>query len=170
MITQSAPFGAPCYNLAMPFLIDGHNLIGQTPGLRLDDPDDEQKLIELLRAYLARTRKSGTVFFDRGLPGGAGRWSTASLEVRFVPLPKTADDAIADRLRKAHNPRGLVVVTSDAEVAAAAKHAGALVRDAASFARDLMAPSPSTPGQKQTGLSAAEVDEWEALFAKRGKK
>jgi predicted RNA-binding protein with PIN domain len=152
----------------MPFLIDGHNLIGQMSGLRLDDPDDEQKLIELLRAYLARTRKTGTVFFDRGLPGGAGKWSTRALEVRFVPLPKTADEAIADRLRKAHNPRGLVVVTSDAAVAEKAKHAGALVRDAASFARDLLR-APRAPGQKQTGLSAAEVDEWEALFAKRGK-
>jgi uncharacterized protein len=169
MITQSALFVAWCYNRRMPFLIDGHNLIGHMPGLRLDDPDDEQKLIELLRAYLARARKTGTVFFDQGLPGGAGKWSTSSLEVKFIPRPKIADEAIADRLRKAHNPRGLTVVTSDAEVARVAKHVGALVRDAAAFARDVLTV-PRAPEQKQTGLSPAEVEEWEALFAKRGKK
>ena len=62
-----------CYNAgAMPLLIDGHNLIGrgQLPGLRLDDPDDEAKLVTRLRAYCARARKRATVVFDRGLPGG----------------------------------------------------------------------------------------------------
>jgi uncharacterized protein len=149
----------------MPFLIDGHNLIGQTPGLRLNDPDDEQKLIELLRAYLARVGKIGTVIFDRGLPGGAGKWSNNLLEVKFIPRPKTADEAIADRLRKAHNPRGLIVVTSDAEVARVAQHVGAQVRDSAAFAHDLLT-APASPGKKETGLSAAEVEEWEQLFKK----
>ncbi len=150
----------------MPFLIDGHNLIGQTPGLRLDDPDDEQKLIELVRAYLARAGKTGTVVFDRGLPGGASKWSNSLLEVKFVPRPKTADEAIGDRLRKAHNPRGLIVVTSDAEVARVAQHVGAQVRDSAAFARELMAV-PASPAKKETGLSAAEVEEWEQLFKRK---
>lgn len=151
----------------MPFLIDGHNLIGQMPGLRLDDPDDEQQLIELLRAYLARARKTGTVIFDRGLPGGAGRWSTAALEVKFVPRPKTADEVIAERLRKARNPNGLIVVTSDAEVARVARQTGAQVRESAAFAREVLT-LPAAPAKKETGLSAAEVEEWERLFKTRG--
>jgi uncharacterized protein len=150
----------------MPFLIDGHNLIGQTSGLRLDDPDDEQKLIELLRNYLARVQKKGTVIFDRGLPGGAAKWSSASLEVRFAPAPKTADDVILERLRRERNPRGLTAVTSDHAVANAARHAGASVKDSATFAREMLAP-PSTPKRKETGLSAAEVEAWEEEFKKR---
>ena len=149
----------------MPFLVDGHNLIGQMPGLRLDDPDDEQKLIELLRAYLVRTGKTGTVVFDRGLPGGAGKWSNRLLEVKFIPQPKTADEAIADRLHKAHNPRGLIVVTSDAEVARVAQHVGAQVRDSATFAREVLAV-PALPAKKEAGLKASEVEEWEQLFKK----
>lgn len=157
MILQS------CYNANMPYLIDGHNLIGQTPGLRLDDPDDEQKLIELLRAFLLRADKTGVVIFDKGLPGGAGKWSNSVLEVRFAPHPKTADDLIRDRLRKERNPRGLIVVTSDHEVAAAAQQAGAGVKSSAAFAKDMLAPPPGT-SKKETGLSKDEVEAWEKEF------
>ena len=98
----------------MPFLIDGHNLIGQMPGARPADPDDEQHLIEQLRAYLVRVDKKGVVVFDKGLPGGAGKWSNSVLEVRFAPAPKTADDVIKDRLSRERNPRGLIVVSPGA--------------------------------------------------------
>jgi len=147
----------------MPFLIDGHNLIGQMADLSLDDPDDEQKLIELLRAYLVRVDKKGVVIFDRGLPGGASRWSNNVLEVRFAPAPKTADDLIRDRLAKERNPRGLVVVSADGEIVAAAQRAGAAVRRPAEFARQ-MVPLPKTEQPKEAGLSEAEIDAWEKEF------
>ena len=112
----------------MPLLIDGHNLIGQTPGLSLGDPDDEQQLIKLLRDYLVRAQKKGTVIFDRGRPGGAGKWSNSTLEVRFAPAPKTADEVIMERLRREKNPRGLTVVTGDREIADFARSRGATVK------------------------------------------
>ena len=147
----------------MPYLIDGHNLIGRVPGLRLDDPEDERKLIVLLRAYLARAGKTATVIFDRGRPGGPGQRPDRILEVRFAPAPQTADELIVKRLRAAKNPRGLTVVTSDAAVAQAARRAGARVKDAAAFARALLV-TPLGPPPKETGLSAAEAAEWEKLF------
>ena len=152
----------------MPFLIDGHNLIGQMPDLSLADPDDEQKLVELLRAYLVRVDKTGTVVFDQGLPGGAARWSNNVLEVRFAPAPKTADDVIRERLRRDRNPRGLVVVTADRELAQAAMQAGARVRRPIDFVRDL-AVQPKAAPKKETGLTAAEVEDWERAF-RTGKK
>jgi predicted RNA-binding protein with PIN domain len=152
-------------------LIDGHNLIGQMPGLSLDDPDDERKLIELLRAYLVRVDKKGVVIFDQGLPGGAGKWSNNVLEVRFAPHPKTADDLIRDRLLKERNPRGLVLVSADRELTDAARRAGAAVRLPADFARQMLEP-PRSDQPKQAGLSAAEVEAWEREFqaAKNSKK
>lgn len=150
----------------MPFLIDGHNLIGQMPGLDLDDPDDEQKLIELLRAYLVRVNKAGTVVFDRGLPGGAGKWSNNVLEVRFAQHPRRADDLIKDRLRKERNPRGLVVVSADREVMDAAQHAGAEVRRPNEFVRQMLA-RPKTARPKEAGLTPAEVEAWEKEFQVR---
>ena len=150
----------------MPFLIDGHNLIGQTPGLSLDDPDDEQKLVELLRIYLARIKKKGCVVFDRGLPGGASKWSNSILEVRFAPLPKTADEVIIGRLHKEKNPRGLMVVSADNEVVRVARQVGAGVKSTATFAQEMLA-RPALPNEKETGLSATEVEAWEEEFKQR---
>ncbi|MCC7357849.1 MAG: NYN domain-containing protein [Anaerolineales bacterium] len=149
----------------MPFLIDGHNLIGQMPGQRLADPDDEQHLIEQLRAYLVRVGKKGVVIFDKGLPGGAGKWSNNVLEVRFAPAPKTADDVITDRLRRDRNPRGLIVVSADHALIEAAQRAGAAVRSPARFLADMAGAAKSeTPNPKEVGLSADEVADWERAF------
>ncbi len=37
----------------MSLIIDGHNLIGILPDIQLDQPDDEPRLLERLRAYRA---------------------------------------------------------------------------------------------------------------------
>ena len=150
----------------MPFLIDGHNLIGQMPDLSLADPDDEQKLIERLRAYLVKVSKKGTVIFDKGLPGGASKWSNSVLEVRFAPHPKKADEVIKERLKRERNPKGLTVVSSDNEVIAAARQAGASVLRSAEFAAK-MAARPAVPRKKEVGLSPEEVAAWEEEFKKR---
>jgi hypothetical protein len=152
----------------MLFLIDGHNLIGQTPGLRLDDPDDEQKLVELLRAHLVHLNKKGVVFFDRGEPGGATKWSNNVLQVRFARPPKTADAMILERLRQERDPRGVIVVTSDQAVKRAAQRTGANVKSSRQFAQEMRTPS-ARPKQKESGLSTTEVEAWEKEFMERGR-
>lgn len=152
----------------MPFLIDGHNLIGRMPGLRLDDPDDEAQLVFLLRRYLARTRKKGTVVFDQGRLGEQATLSNPRLNVRFARAPVTADDVLRELIRREPNPRGLIVVSSDARVREAARQAGADWRDASAFAREMLRAG-STSQQKESTLSAAEVEAWEKEF-KAGRK
>lgn len=153
----------------MPYLIDGHNLIGQSPGLSLGDPDDEQRLIERLRAYLVRVNKKGTVIFDKGLPGGARRWSNNVLEVRFAPHPKQADELILARLQAEQNPRGLIVVSADREVGEAAKRAGARVLKSADFAREMLdkPESDKRASAKEGGLSPEEAALWEEEFKRK---
>ena len=150
----------------MPLLIDGHNLIGKTPGLRLDDPDDERQLVSLLRGYLARVKKTGTVVFDRGQLGTGDQLSSRPLKVIFARPPRTADDVLRDQVRRERNPRGLLVITSDAQVAQAARQAGAAVKDAAEFARELLA-APAQSEQKERPLSPDEIAEWEEAFRTR---
>ena len=108
----------------MPFLIDGHNLIGRFPGIALEDPEDERKLLDVLQAFARISRHKAVVFFDRGRPDGrtefrAGRMVAA----HFVLPPRKADDAIREFLRARGDRRHYTVVSSDAEVRARARGA-----------------------------------------------
>nr|HID13731.1 hypothetical protein [Anaerolineae bacterium] len=150
----------------MPLLIDGHNLIGRLPNLRLDDPNDEAKLVARLRAYCARTGRRATVVFDQGLPGGRSQeLSGGGVEVVFAAAGRTADGILRGRIRRARDPRGLTVVTSDHEVIAAARARGARVMRSEEFAVHLRAPRPVDDGEeKDTHLSAEEIEEWLKVF------
>jgi predicted RNA-binding protein with PIN domain len=154
----------------MPLLIDGHNLIGQLPDLRLDDPEDEAKLVARLRAYCARTGKRVTVVFDRGLPGGrSGGLSGGGVEVVFASAGHAADGILRERIRQARDPRGLTVVTSDRQIIAAARARGAQVTRSEEFAPHLRAPRTADGdgeggGGKDVHLSAEDVEEWLDIF------
>lgn len=149
----------------MPVLIDGHNLIGRLPGLSLQDPDDEEKLVRMLATWRARTRKRITVVFD---PGGAFALSETrrygGVEVVFASHGSSADEIIARRVRRSRDPRGWQVVTSDQRLAATVTQQGAAVKSAESFAAELELPPDGVPDWKDTPPSAEEVESWLALF------
>jgi len=150
----------------MLLLIDGHNLIGrgQLPDLRLDDPDDEARLVIRLRTYCARTGKRVTVVFDHGLPGGRS-WelSGGGVDVVFAPSGRAADDILRERIRRARDPRMLMVVTSDRQIAAAARVRGVRVTRSEEFAAQLNV-SRTVEVEPDVHLSAEEVEEWLKVF------
>jgi predicted RNA-binding protein with PIN domain len=154
----------------MPVLIDGHNLIGRLPDISLGDPDDEVRLVARLQAYAGRTGKRVTVVFDRGLPGGRSRaLSRGRVEVVFAPTGRNADMLLMERIRRARNPRGLTVVTSDREVIATARDRGARVVRAEEFVGELEpSPAPQGTGKPDAHLSPEQVEEWLELFDEEG--
>lgn len=149
----------------MPYVIDGHNLVNFVPGLSLTAPDDEARLIAQLRQWLARAGKRGVVFFDQGQPGGGGGGS-ATLHVRFVRPPRTADQAIEDFLRHTPNPAGWTVITADQRLATTARRLRAPVRAPADWVREMLAAPQAAARQKTHGLTPAEVAEWEQAFTR----
>jgi predicted RNA-binding protein with PIN domain len=152
----------------MPLLIDGHNLIGQMPDLRLDDPDDEAKLVARLRTYCARERKRATVVFDHGLPGGwSEALSGAGVSVVFASAGRSADSILRERIREARDPRALLVVSSDRAVIAAAKVGRVRLMRAEVFAGRLGAPARSTESEQEPQLSPEEVEEWLRVFGEK---
>jgi predicted RNA-binding protein with PIN domain len=158
----------------MQWLIDGHNLIGQMPNLRLDDPDDEAKLLEYLRSFRVRTGHRITVIFDAG-PGyrPAETKKAGGITVQFAAHGQTADQIISRRVRQVKNPQELMVVTSDQAVQQAARQARVRVLTAQEFAQQLLQGSPPAGeddrgSQAEVKLSADEVKEWLKLF-KKGK-
>ena len=107
----------------MHYLIDGHNLIGQLSDIELADPDDEAKLILLLRQWSAGSRKREvTVIFDHGLTGG--RWRAMSnkrLKAIFAPQDQSADELLISRIDQAKDPKAFTLISSDLQVLKAAK-------------------------------------------------
>ena len=155
----------------MPVLIDGHNLIAHMPGMSLDDPDDEAKLVLRLRAYNARTRKKVTVVFDHGLPGGWSReLSTGPVQVVFAGSHSNADRVILERIREAARPTEIKLVSSDGELGRAADARRVEVISSQEFAQMLTKPPPGKPrpsAREDVQLSKDEVREWMRVFKKR---
>ena len=156
----------------MKWLIDGHNLVGQMPDLRLDDPDDEEKLLEYLRRYRARTGHTLIVIFDAGQgyhPAKTHR--RGGITIQFVSPGQTADQILIRRIRQVKNPQAVIVVTSDRDVQQAAQQAGLRVVTSQEFARQLLQPSSPSGEDKESRanirLSPDEVDEWLAFFSQR---
>ncbi|MDX1600971.1 MAG: NYN domain-containing protein [Anaerolineales bacterium] len=151
----------------MPFLIDGHNLIGQLPDLDLSQVDDEHQLLRLLRAYARRTGRRITVYFDRGSPSGSDPRPQNRVTAHFVRPPRSADQAIADHLESLGGAaKNWTVVSSDRGVRASARRAGARSLTSPAFARELRQPSPpdSAPGKPSPPSNEDELQDWLRLF------
>ncbi len=145
----------------MAYLIDGHNLIGRLRDLRLDDPNDEARLVERLRAAMARQGKRCTVIFDQGLPGGRSRdLSTPSVHVVFAHAGTTADAIILERIRAARDPGSLIVVSGDQAIIHAAKARRMRVVAPAEFTAVLSAPQAPNEDDPNPRVSPDEVEYW----------
>lgn len=150
----------------MHWLIDGHNLIGQMPNLHLDDPHDEDKLLQYLRRYRARTGHPITVVFDAGYSyRSAQTQKQGGITIQFAPSGRTADQILMHRIRRIKNPQAYMVVTSDRAVQQAAVQAGVRTLSSGEFAQQLLSsPKPEADSQIDVQLSPDEVEEWLDLF------
>jgi len=151
----------------MQWLIDGHNLIGQMPNLRLDDPHDEEKLLGYLRRFRARTGHRIIVVFDAGQGYQSGsKQRQGGITIQFVSSGQIADQSLVRRIRKVRNPQEMIVVTSDQAVAQVAQQVGVRVMPAGEFAQQLLQANPTgEDGRANVKLTAEEVDEWLDIFS-----
>ena len=153
---------------AMPYLIDGHNLIPKL-GLRLDSPDDEMQLIGILQEFCRLERRHAEVYFD-GAPAGQARTQKFGIvTAHFVRLDTTADSAIKLRLEKmGRAARNWIVVSSDHAVQTSAHTVHADVISSDRFAGLLRKSSSlKSKSDSESKLSSEEVDEWLKLFGRK---
>jgi predicted RNA-binding protein with PIN domain len=154
----------------MPYIIDGHNLIAHTQGIDLDDPDDEEEMIRLLRSFCARTEKAATVYFDQGALGAGDPPIQGGLQVRFITRPRTADQAILTHIGKlGREAPNWTVVSSDRAILKAAQHAGVRGLSSQDFAPRLVNRRQSTQATDKPSfnLTDDEVKEWETIFREK---
>jgi predicted RNA-binding protein with PIN domain len=149
----------------MTILIDGHNLIGKMPDLRLDDPADEEKLLLRLRAYRAHTGRHLLVYFDPGVAyQSPTHRSEGGISIRQAGTGQSADDLMIRDISRHHNPSELTVVTSDHAIQQVARQHGARVLDSATFAAELSRPPEKAEDSETPPLSEEEIEEWLAIF------
>src|SRR5689334_21907430 len=104
----------PAIVVAMAYVIDGNNVIGQTPGWHRDKPGSRRRLLSEVAAYVAATKARVTVVFD-GAPdddvpdGGTFR----GVRVYYPGRGSDADSVIERLVAADRNRRGIIVVTSD---------------------------------------------------------
>ncbi|MCS6993136.1 MAG: NYN domain-containing protein [Anaerolineales bacterium] len=156
----------------MPFLIDGHNLIPKL-GLDINAVDDEDELLARLNEYCRLSRKGNIeVYFDNAPPGAAESRKVGLVTAHFIRRPLIADEAIRQRLKKlGRAARNWSVVSSDRQVQAEARAAGATILSSEEFAATVIETlRAGPPPQAQTPrMNERELEEWMRLFSERGK-
>ncbi len=156
----------------MHYLIDGHNLIAQLPEIELGEPNDEIKLILMLRSWAAAERKRQvTLYFDGGIPGGKSReLSQGQVAVIFAPAGRKADELLILHIKSVKHPGAYTLVSGDQQIVARARERKMPVKSSLEFTQQLekerqarMEAQRPDEGTEPI-VAAAEVEEWLALF------
>lgn len=155
----------------MPILIDGHNLIPHISGISLSDPDDEFKLVLVLRRYATRRRNRRlVVVFDGGVYGHPDNLNGYNVTCHFAKSPRDGDRELMRRIRQIKRTGEWEVVTSDRAVAGVARAHGVRVIASDAFADRLESDEYELPPvqveekYRERPLSQREVEEWLELF------
>ena len=118
------------------WIVDGMNVIGSRPdGWWRDRRGAMRRLVHELESFAARSAEAVTVVFD----GRPFELEADGVAVQFASRRgrDAADHDIARLVESDPQPEGITVVTSDSELAARVRSAGAGVSGAAAFRRGL---------------------------------
>lgn len=152
----------------MNVLVDGHNVIGQLPDIQLSDPDDEAKLVMLLRRYATQRRgRKVVVVFDHGVYGHPQQLNGYGVTCYFARSPQDADTQIIRRIQSLKRPKDWILVSSDRQLIRVAKAQGMRIMRAQEFITRLQPPESKTHDQSEKPErypTPREVKEWLRLF------
>lgn len=150
----------------MAYIVDGNNVMGQTPGWHRDKSKSRRGLLEQLTAFARATKARVTVVFDGG-PDRVAPEGSAFRGVRILYAERGSDaDARIERIvETAQDPRGLTVVTSDRHLAFLVRSRGASVVRSGEFRKQIeriIELRPQTEDGEQ--VEAGELDTWLRYF------
>jgi uncharacterized protein len=150
----------------MAYIVDGNNVMGQTPGWHRDKSKARRRLLEQL-ADFARVKKARvTVVFD-GEPDQTAPEGSAfrGVKVLYADRGSDADTKIERLIESSSNSRGVTVVTSDRRLALAVRSCGSKVIRSGEFRKQVeraLALSLQEDDRKQA--ESGDVDEWLRYF------
>jgi predicted RNA-binding protein with PIN domain len=153
----------------VPILVDGNNVMGQTPGWHRDKPGSRQRLLGELAAYVAASKARVTVVFDGAPETSVPDGSTfRGVKVYYPARGSDADSVIERLVRMSADARGVTVVTSDRQLAAECRSLGARVVRSGDFRKQMAevgarAAEPGDPGADDAPASG-DLGEWLDFF------
>ena len=142
----------------MAYIVDGNNVMGQSPGWHRDKPNARRRLVEQLAAFAFSKKARVTVVFD-GEPDRLMPEASAHRGVKIFYAEKgsDADTRIERIVGAAPNPRGLTVVTSDRHLAFVVRSLGARVIRSGEFRKQIeeaLASKPSNDDEEVGDLNS----------------
>jgi len=156
---------------AMPYIIDGNNLIGSSPDLSLEEEGARQKVVHIVRKFQQNRNNKVIVVFDGEPDGTAHRQELGPKFLVLYPrYGRSADDEIKRILNSYNDFRDVVLITSDRELKAFARRLGARTVNSIEFYFKLKREYRETGKREETQkridtrLSDQEVDQWMKIF------
>jgi len=153
----------------MPHLVDGNNLLGLGPDMRVKDPGARGRLVTQLAAFARARRSRVTVVFDGEISEGSGATEQhlGDVTVVFAGRSTDADRVILKILDASNDPAGFILVTSDRALGNAARHRRARIVTSLRFRRELVVVGPSQDSSEGK-LTPEQIKDWEDWFNSQG--
>src|SRR5215210_6272245 len=150
----------------MAYIVDGNNVMGQTPGWHRDKAKARRGLLEQL-AEFARVKKARiTVIFD-GEPDLAVPEGSAfqGVKVLYAERGSDADTRIERLVESSPDSRGITVVTSDRRLATSVRSSGATVIRSGEFRKQVESVlASSSPADEGKPFEIHDVNAWLRYF------
>jgi predicted RNA-binding protein with PIN domain len=150
----------------MAHIIDGNNVMGQTPGWHRDKSNARRVLLKKAAVFAKARGTRVTVVFDgapdRDAPDGS---AFRGVKVLYAEPESDADARILRLVESSSDPRGLTVVTSDRHLSFLVRSRGATVVRSGEFRKQLeivLDAQPSLEDGEQ--FEVGDVDAWLRYF------
>jgi predicted RNA-binding protein with PIN domain len=150
----------------MAYIVDGNNVMGQTPGWHRDKSRARRALLAKAAAFAKAKATRVTVVFDgtpeRGAPEGS---AFRGVKVLYAEPGSDADARIERLVESSQNPRGLTVITSDRHLAFLVRSRGASVVRSGEFRTQIEQVIGSQPTiEDGEQFEVGDVNSWLRYF------
>lgn len=156
----------------MAYLIDGNNLLGHLYAGYHRDPAHRSALVGKLQAFQRQSRTRVILVFDGTAPSDFPDPGKEKFAVLFPPPGESADALIVDYIERHRDRRNLFVVSSDREIRAIARQAGATALRCDEFHREMKKALRERREAREMDkieetASALEVKLWTDAFTRK---
>jgi len=149
----------------MPYIVDGNNVMGQTPGWHRDKAAARERLLHALAEFSRHKGVRVTAVFDGGADNRFPEGSAfRGVKILYADRGSDADRKIQRLVETASDPRGITVVTSDRQLAFLVRSAGAKVIRSGEFRKSLLESGAQSGGREKERAIGGDLDQWMRYF------